>query len=279
MNIFILSISLIFAAGKVQPVKTLEITGNLVKIAGTNIVTSLNEVTSVQHEIPLINPNLAKTQEEKEWVSLTNLEAKWLTGKRYVFLKGEKVEVTLAQEVEILRSHARRKAGLPEMPMTEDERTYLDLQLKAIQAAVDKKIQSDRYSNRFRAEMIKTTVEAENAVAKATTKASGNIFILVLDGIPYFLGNLKENVVAEYSNMEFRVKSDLGLSCNLPTTPPSNNKLKLKLDNYYGTVNHISYNLSNSMFITDTVENTAFCNVTGTGDRIFASGFEAQGQQ
>jgi hypothetical protein len=277
MNVFILFLSFVLAANPVPQAKKLEINGSLAKIADTNVIVDLKSISSVVHEIPLIDPGLARTQAESEWISLSNLEAKWITGKRYVYVQGQKVEITLAQEVEILRHQARAKAGLPYTPMAQDEKDYLVLQLQNIQDAVDKKLLSDRYKDRFKAELVSTTHEASRAVAKATSTNNGNIFILVLDGIPYFLGNLPSGNIMEYVNKQVNLKSDLGLACNLPTTPPSHPNVKLKLDTYYATLSHFSYGISNQMFIGDTIENTAFCNVSGGdgNDRIFAGGFEA----
>lgn len=257
--------------------KTLQITGELGKIEGTSTVVKLSEISSFYHDIPLINPALAKTDAEREWISLANLESKWLTGKRYAFIKGIKTEVTLAQEIEILRYQAKLKRGETGPGLLDDERDYLNLRLADIQAAVDKKIQSDVYKDKFRAEMISTTHEASEAVAKAVSKTNGNIFIVILDGLPYFLGTLPSGDIAEYnaSNRVMNLKSDLGLACNLPTTPPSNTNVKLKLDSYYATANYMAYLGSDAMFIVDTVENTAFCNVLPNQDPIFQGGFEA----
>ncbi len=275
MILLLIILSQAFAAK--PAVKTLQITGELGKIEGTNTVVNLREITSFHHDIPLINASLAKTKAEKEWINLSNLESKWLTGKRYVYIKGIKTEVTLAQEIEILRYQAKLKRGEAGPGLLDDEREYLNLKLADIQAAVDKKIQSDVYNDKFRAEMISTTHEASEAVAKAASKTNGNIYIIILDGLPYFLGALPSGNIAEYkiSDKTLALKSDLGLACNLATTPPPNTNVKLKLDSYYATANYIAYRGADSMFIVDTVENTAFCDVLPNQDSIFKGDFEA----
>ncbi|MCB0347936.1 MAG: hypothetical protein KDD37_03835, partial [Bdellovibrionales bacterium] len=272
--VFIL-LSQIFAAK--SEVKSLQITGELGKIEGTNIVVNLKEITSFHHNIPIIHPKYATTKAERDWISLSNMESKWLTGKRYVYIKGVRVEITLAQEIEILKYHAKLKRGESGPALTDDERQYLNLKLAEIQDAVDKKVLTDMYKDKFRAEMISTTRDASEAVEKAASKSGGNIFIVILDGLPYFLGNLPSGNIAEYGLTEktLRLKSDLGLACNLPTTPPANSNLKLKLDSYYSTLTHLSYRGSDTMFIADTVESTAFCDVLPPQETIFKGGFEA----
>jgi hypothetical protein len=264
---FLLLISLLFAAPEV---KRLESIGDKFKISGTNVLISADEIGTIYHEIPLIDIRLAQTDEERNWVKLANQESTYITGRRYINIKGQEINIDFAQELEILFRRASKRG------LTEDERTLINIKIQNLKNTIAGTIKAEIYRDRFRANIEKSDYETSTAVS-AAMKSGGLLFILVLDGSIIFLDHLSPDAVMVYTHPQFTMKSAIPQACALPTTPPSGNTARIKLDNYYGIVETFNYTTGSSpLILVNTVAGNSNCDpTTNGGDEIFKSGFEA----
>lgn len=244
----------------------------------------LSKIGRIYHEVELIPVEDSYSPAVKESLRLRNLEASWINGKHFVYIEGKRIEVSLAQTIEIVR-----KQQNPQYQLGADERANIQNRINEISAAVDKMGEAERKQIEGlvpKKQLSSTDVHSvvQNAVAKG-----GRITTLLLDGLPYFLTPLPSNpdLVMEVvlSNEDGNVQANLASSeigeCNLPTVRPrvpNTGILKLQGSDgpaYYATWESVAVNFlgNTDLVVIDTPQGNSYCSL-GSSSRIFKNGFE-----
>lgn len=248
--------------------------------SGVSREVKITRITDIHHEFDLIEAEPGDSQETKELIALYNLESKWITGKRYIYVQGKKLEITIAQELQLLRARASLANNEISPDLTEEERQFLDLKIKEIQKAISQKANYEQEKTKLKnSEPFKPVGNIEKAIEKAAQNG-GEAYFLLLDGLPYLTSNLEGNTLAKIhlNSKTLEVRAADIEDCNMPTSAPNTTERKLKL-NANNTIYHdeiilAEFNRANTIFITDTRNGGAFCNPS-TVYRIFKDGFEA----